>query len=161
MGALGKVVGGQEREKKQREGKALGEAAGGRGAARPPQAGPRAKLVAFGGAEWGCAPFGARAAGAAGWAKAGCFVMGGVFWACGGGGERGLVRAGVRVSAGQERERKQREEKALGEGRGRGAARPPQAGPRAKLVAFGGAERGCAPFCARRAQKTALRGGRG
>ena len=62
---------------------------------------------------------------------------------------------------GRERERKQREEKALGEGRGRGAARPPQAGPRASLVAFGGAERGCAPFGARRAQKTALRGGRG
>lgn len=89
MGALGKVVGGQEREKKQREGKALGEAAGGRGAARPPQAGPRAKLVAFGGAEWGCAPFGARAAGAAGRAKAGCFVILGKFFGSAGEGEKG------------------------------------------------------------------------
>jgi len=116
LGALGEVAGGQEREQKQREGKALGE---GRGQGRSPparRAGPRAELVAFGGAERGCAPFGARAAGAAGWAKAGCFVI----WGVGlrGGGERGLVRAGVRVSAGQERERKQREEKALGEGRG-------------------------------------------
>ena len=48
-----------------------------------------------------------------------------------------------------------------GKAGGRGAARPPQAGPRAELVAFGGAERGCAPFGARRAQNTALRGGRG
>ena len=40
-----------------------------------------------------------------------------------------------------------------GKAEGRGAARPPQAGPRAKLVAFGGAERDCAPFGARRAGK--------
>ena len=55
MGALGEVAVGRRGRKSSGRGKHWGEA-GGRGAARPPQAGPRAKLVAFGGAERGCAP---------------------------------------------------------------------------------------------------------
>ena len=103
---------------------ALGEVAGGRGAARPPQAGPRAKLVAFGGAERGCAPFGARAAGTAGWAKAGCFV---IFWGLGlrGRGRKGLGKSGDLSGRRGRGSESSGRGKHWGKAGGRGAARPP------------------------------------
>ncbi len=160
MGALGKVVGGQEREKKQCEGKALGE---GRGQGRSPPAagGPTSEARGFRRSRKGLRPVWRPRSGRGGVGEGRVFCDGGSFL-----GLRGRRRKGLGKSGGLSGRRGRGSESSVrgkrwGKAGGRGAARPPQAGPRAKLVAFGGAERGCAPFGARRAQKTALRGGRG
>ena len=157
MGALGKVVGGRERERKQREGKALGE---GRGQGRSPPAagGPTSEARGFRRSRMGLRPVWRPRSGRGG------AYEGRMFFDLGGSAGRG--RKGLGKSGGLSGRRGRGSESSVrgkhwGKAGGRGAARPPQAGPRAKLVAFGGAERGCAPFGARRAQKTALRGGRG
>ena len=95
MGALGEVAGGQEREKKQREGKALGE---GRGQGRSPPAagGPTSEARGFRRSRMGLRPVWRPRSGRGGAGESRVFCdFGDVFWVCGGGGERGLVRAGV------------------------------------------------------------------
>ena len=161
VGSVGGSCRGAGEGEKAAGGESIEGEAGGRGAARPPQAGPRAKLVAFGGAERGCAPFGARAAGAAGRAKAGCFV---IFWGLGlrGSGRKGLGKSGGLSECRGRGSESSGRGKHWGKAEGRGAARPPAGRAHERSSWLSAPPKGAAPrFCARRAQKPALRGGRG
>mgnify|MGYP006988629063 CR=1 FL=1 len=151
MGALGEAGEGAKA--------AGGESVGGRwgAGAQParPQGGPTSEARGFRRSRKGLRPVWHPRSGRGGAGE------GRVFWNFFGGGFglRGRGRKGLGKSGGLSECRGRGSEssgrgKHWGKAGGRGAARPPQAGPRAKLVAFGGAERGCAPFGARRAQKT-------
>ena len=154
----GKLQGGRRGRKSSGRRKRWGKA-GGRGAARPPAGGPTSEARGFRRSRKGLRPVWRPRSGRGGVGE------GRVFFDLGGG-SAGRGRKGLGKSGGLSECRGRGSEssgrgKHWGKAGGRGAARPPQAGPQAELVAFGSAERGCAPFGARRAQKTALRGRRG